>query len=159
MENNLYQQDDNKKVIEFVTLILGNQKFGIIVDKVRDVLAPKDLAKIPLTPPEIAGSLNLRGRIVTALDTRVILGLGKSADYTKSMNLVIEYNQDNSYSLLVDEVQEVFTIEVSKLLPNPENMSSIWKEFSLGIYSQNEELIVILDTTKMINHLLNRGTL
>ena len=60
---------------DFVTFTIADQLFGIPVLKVQDVLSAHNITRIPLAPPEIAGSLNLRGRIVTAMDVRLRLGL------------------------------------------------------------------------------------
>ncbi len=62
---------------DFVTFIIKGQLFGIPVLKVQDILTPNNIAAIPLAPPEVKGSINLRGRIVTVVDVRVRLGLGK----------------------------------------------------------------------------------
>ncbi len=66
-----------KDLEDFVTFFVNNQMFGIPVLKVQDILTPDRIAPIPLTPPEIRGSINLRGRIVTVVDVRVRLGLEK----------------------------------------------------------------------------------
>ena len=66
-----------KDLEDFVTFFINNQMFGIPVLKVQDILTPDRIAPIPLTPPEIRGSINLRGRIVTVVDVRVRLGLEK----------------------------------------------------------------------------------
>jgi purine-binding chemotaxis protein CheW len=55
---------------EFLTMDVAGQLFGISVYSVRDVLAPQKITNIPLSPKEVIGSLNLRGRIVTAIDLR-----------------------------------------------------------------------------------------
>ncbi len=60
---------------DYVTMSIGDQMFGIPVLTVQDVLGPQNIARVPLAPPEVAGSLNLRGRIVTAIDVRPRLGL------------------------------------------------------------------------------------
>lgn len=64
----------NKRTVDYVTMMIADQMFGIPVLQVQDVLGPQRITRIPLAPPEIAGSLNLRGRIVTAIDVRVRLG-------------------------------------------------------------------------------------
>lgn len=64
-----------KDLEDFVTFFINNQMFGIPVLKVQDILTPDRIAPIPLTPPEVRGSINLRGRIVTVIDVRVCLGL------------------------------------------------------------------------------------
>ena len=60
---------------EFVTVTIADQRFGIPVLSVQDVLTEQRLTHIPLAPPEIVGALNLRGRTVTAIDVRIRLGL------------------------------------------------------------------------------------
>jgi len=60
---------------EYVTFVIAGQLFGIPVLKVQDILSSSQITRIPLAPPEISGSLNLRGRIVTAMDVRRRLGL------------------------------------------------------------------------------------
>lgn len=60
---------------EFVTFHIAGQLFGIPVLIVQDILLPENIASIPLAPPEVRGSINLRGRIVTVIDVRVRLGL------------------------------------------------------------------------------------
>lgn len=64
---------------EFVTFNIAGQFFGIPVLIVQDILLPEKIASIPLAPPEVRGSINLRGRIVTVIDVRVRLGLESRA--------------------------------------------------------------------------------
>ena len=59
----------------YVTVVTGGQLFGLKLERVRDVFVPRGLSEVPLAPPEVAGLLNLRGRIVTAIDLRRRLGL------------------------------------------------------------------------------------
>src|ERR1043165_10058422 len=65
---------------DYVTMSIGSQMFGIPVLNVEDVLGPQQITRVPLAPPEVAGSLNLRGRIVTAIDVRLRLGMPKKED-------------------------------------------------------------------------------
>ena len=65
----------SETIIEYVTATVGGQLFGLPISRVQDVFVPERLARVPLAPPEIAGLLNLRGRIVTAIDMRRRLGL------------------------------------------------------------------------------------
>src|SRR5918911_2201202 len=76
---------------DFVSVTISGQLFGIPVLQVQDVLGPQRITPIPLAPREIAGSLNLRGRIVTAIDMRVRLGLAASAERDKRMSVVVEH--------------------------------------------------------------------
>ena len=91
----------------FVTATLSGQLFGVPVLSVHDILSPHALTDIPLASAEVAGALNLRGRIVTAIDLRVRLGM-PPADRGKSMGIVVEHLGE-PYSLLIDEVGEVLS--------------------------------------------------
>ena len=64
-----------EQLIEYVTVVIGDQLFGLPISRVQDVFMPDRLTRVPLAPPEIAGVLNLRGRIVTTIDMRRRLGL------------------------------------------------------------------------------------
>ena len=85
----------------FVTLDLAGQLCGVPVSRVRDVLRHQPIAPVPLAPPEVAGNLNLRGRIVTAIDLRRRLRLPAGQ---QPMALVTE-NESDLYALLVDQVR------------------------------------------------------
>src|SRR3954470_14795512 len=74
----------------FVTLTVADQLCGVPVLSVRDILGEQTITRIPLAPPEIAGSLNLRGRIVTAIDLRCRLQLPPAPDGHKRMSVVTE---------------------------------------------------------------------
>jgi len=70
---------------EFVTFNIAGQLFGIPVLIVQDILVPENIASIPLAPPEVRGSINLRGRIVTVVDVRVRLGLERREIRTETV--------------------------------------------------------------------------
>ena len=74
----------------FVTLTVADQLCGVPVMAVRDILGPQAITRIPLAPPEIAGSLNLRGRIVTAIDLRRRLRLPPAPPGAPRMSVVVE---------------------------------------------------------------------
>src|SRR5712672_4145922 len=78
-------------VSEFVTAMIGGQLFGLPISRVQDVFMPDRITRVPLSAPEIAGVLNLRGRIVTAIDMRRRLGLGPAGEAGKRMAIGIEY--------------------------------------------------------------------
>ena len=65
---------------EYVTAVIGGQLFGLPISRVQDVFMPERQTRVPLSPAEIAGVLNLRGRIVTVVDMRARLGLPKNDD-------------------------------------------------------------------------------
>jgi purine-binding chemotaxis protein CheW len=134
---------------ELVTVTVGGQLFGIPVLQVQDVLGPQRITRIPLAPAEIAGSLNLRGRIVTAIDVRVRLGLAQTADAAGRMSVVVDHAGE-LYSLLVDQVGEVLTIELSACERNPGTLDAFWRDVSAGIYKLEGQLLVVLDVPRLL---------
>ena len=135
---------------EFVTMTIASQLFGIPVLQVQDVLGPQRIARIPLAPAWVAGALNLRGRIVTAIDVRRRLGLARSEGHGTQMSIVIEHN-DELYSLIVDEVGQVIACQAGAIAPNPPTLDPIWREISMGIVQLDDCLLVILDVEKVFD--------
>jgi purine-binding chemotaxis protein CheW len=134
---------------EFVTLTLGDQLCGISVHEVRDVLGDQPITSIPLAPPEIAGCVNLRGRIVTVIDVRRQLGLPPATNATGRMSLVAERGGD-LYALLVDRVIEVVRLGASRMEPPPPTLQPGWAAFSSGIYRLDRRLLVALDVGRLL---------
>ena len=136
--------------IQYVTVKIGNQLFGIPVLEIEDIIGPQNVTFIPRASQIILGALNLRGRIVTAIDMRRRLGLMETDESLTRMNVVIERNGD-LYSLVVDEVGEVLTLEDAGLEPHPPTMRSSVREVSTGIHRLDKALMVALDVEKVLD--------
>ncbi len=133
----------------FVTFSIKDQMFGIPVLQVQDILTPTTIASVPLAPPEVKGSINLRGRIVTVIDVRVRLGLEKREDATESMGVTIEH-QHELYTLLVDKVGDVIGLAQDSYESNPGTLDSLWREFASGVYRLEGKLMVVLDVERLL---------
>ncbi len=131
-------------------MYIEGQMFGIPVLTVQDVLGPQKITRIPLAPREVAGSLNLRGRIVTAVDVRLRLGLRNQGGESKGMSVVVDQGGE-LYSLLVDQVGEVLSLPAAKFERNPPTLDPMWREFSAGIYRLEDKLLVVLDVAKLLD--------
>jgi purine-binding chemotaxis protein CheW len=135
---------------EFVTFRLAKKLLGIPVLSVHDVLKQQPITRTPLAPDWIAGVLNLRGRIVTAIDLRCRLGLpARTSSDGKGMSIVIEHRGE-PYSLLIDQIGEVLTLEDSQFERNPVTLDAMWRQISGGIYRLDEELMVVLDVHQLL---------
>lgn len=143
-------EDNNGEQLEYVTLTIGGQWFGIPVLSVQDVLGPQNIAMIPLAPPEVAGSLNLRGRIVTAIDPRVRLGLPKREENETVMSVVVEHLGE-LYSLLIDQVGEVLKLPSNRFEHNPASLDPRWRDISTGIYRLDDRLVIVIDIERLLN--------
>jgi len=133
---------------DFLTLTIAGQRFGLPVASVQDVLGPQKITRIPLSPPEIAGALNLRGRIVTAVDIRRRLGL--PAAEAGGMSVVVEHHGE-PYSLMIDSVSEVLSLPAQAFEANPPTLNPRWREVSAGIYRLNEGLLVVLEIDRLLD--------
>lgn len=132
-----------------VTLTIADQLCGVPVQSVRDILGEQVITRIPLAPRDIAGSLNLRGRIVTAIDLRRRLGLPDAPPGQPRMSVVAEQGGE-LYALLVDSVSEVMTLSQSSFERNPPTLPPSWAAFSAGIYRLQDRLLVVLDVGRVL---------
>ena len=132
-----------------VTLTVGDQLCGVPVLAVRDILGEQTITRIPLAPLEIAGSLNLRGRIVTAIDLRRRLHLPAPPAGQARMSVVAEQGGE-LYALLVDQVSEVLSLDASTFERNPPTLEKSWAAFSTGIFRLDGRLLVVLDVSRLL---------
>src|SRR3954463_4347617 len=137
-------------VAEYVTAMIGGQLFGLPISRVQDVFMPERLTRVPLSEPEIAGVLNLRGRIVTVVEMRRRLGLPHRSDGKPSMAVGIELKGE-SYGLLIDTVGEVLKLGEATLEPNPVNLDGKLARVSAGVHRLDRQLMVILDVESVLN--------
>lgn len=135
---------------DYVTVSIANQLFGIAVRDVQDVFSPQAVTRVPLAPPEVGGVLNLRGRIVTAIDVRARLGLPGRKGALSSMAVGIEKDGE-SYGLIIDEIGEVVRLEPGKLERSPENLDPRWRKVSKGVYRLEDTLLVVLDVDLLMS--------
>ncbi len=133
---------------EYVTAMIGGQLFGLPILHVQDVFIPERLTRVPLAPPEIAGVLNLRGRIVTLIDLRVRLGLPVSE---KAAMAVGVEQRGESYGLLIDSVGEVFKLDDVTREPNPINLDPRLARVSAGIHRLEGQLLMVLDVERVLD--------
>jgi purine-binding chemotaxis protein CheW len=134
---------------EYVTFTVAGQLFGFPVVEVQDVLGPHPITPVPLGPGEVAGSLNLRGRIVTVIDMRRRLGLAAEGDPSRKMSIVVEYRGD-LYSFLVDAIGDVLSFDNVQCEANPSTLEPVWREVSSGICRLADSLLIVLDVHRLL---------
>lgn len=134
---------------EFVTVQLAGQCLGIPVLAVHDVLKAQTITRIPKAPPSVAGVLNLRGRIVTAVDLRIHLGFEEREEEAETMSIVVEHNGD-PFSLLIDSVGEVLALPDEQFEKTPVTLDERLRAVSSGIYRLEEGLMVVLDVARLL---------
>ena len=135
---------------EYVTATVAGQLFGLPIARVQDVFVLDRLTRVPLAAPEIAGVLNLRGRIVTAIDLRRRLGLAPAAEARKRMAIGIEYKGE-SYGLLIDVIGEVLNLPSCGREGNPVNLEPQLARVSAGVHRLEDRLLVVLDIDRVLD--------
>lgn len=140
---------DTHDLDEYITATVAGQLFGLPILRVQDVFAPERLTRVPLAGPEIAGLLNLRGRIVTLIDVRKRLGLTGADSEHAAMAIGVE-SHGESYGLLVDEVGEVLKLDDAERQANPVNLDLRLAHVSAGIFRLEHQLLVVIDVDRML---------
>ena len=136
-------------VTEFVTTYIGDQLFGLPIERVQDVFMPDRLTRVPLAMRDIAGVLNLRGRIVTAVDMRERLGLEKRDRSKIPMAVGVEYRGE-SYGLLIDSIGEVLKLADDSREVNPVNLDPRMAKMAGGVHRLDGQLMVVLDVDRVL---------
>lgn len=134
---------------EYITAEIGGELIGMPILRVQDVFIPEGPTRVPLAPPEIAGVLNLRGRIVTLVDMRRRLGLSGGSDKS-SLAIGVELRGE-SYGLLIDAIGEVLKLDEDAREPNPVNLDPRLARVSTGIHRLNDRLLLVLDVDRVLD--------
>ena len=140
----------SENVVEYVTAMIGGQLFGLPISRVQDVFVPERLTRVPLAGPDIAGLLNLRGRIVTVIDMRRRLDLPAQQGAGRPMAVGIEYNSE-SYGLLIDTFGVVIKVADDTREDNPVNLDARLARVSAGVHRLDGRLLVILDVERVLD--------
>lgn len=140
-------REDNHS--QFVTVRIAGQLFGLPIWSVHDVFVPQRITPVPLAPAEVDGVLNLRGRIVTAINMRRRLDVPLRDNDEDVVAVGVDY-QGEVYGLLVDEVGEVLTLEKSRLTTNPPNLDHRWGAMTNGVFQLEGELMAVLDVDSVL---------
>lgn len=150
LTSQMQQTAANTAITEYVTVWIDKQLFGLPISRVQDVFMPDRLTRVPLAAAEIAGVLNLRGRIVTAIDMRRRLGMQPAETGRMRMAVGTECNGE-SYGLLIDSVGEVLRLADDTLQTNPINLDRRLERVSAGVHRLDGQLLVVLDVDRVLD--------
>lgn len=139
-------QNDIKQYCGFK---VGEDTFAISVLNIQEILRDQGLTSIPKAPKVIKGLINLRGQIVTAVSLRLLFGLEESTSNSQ-MNIIVQHEED-LYSIVVDEVLDVITVDNSTYEPTPDNIDKKIREFISGVHKLDNNLLIVLDFHRVLN--------
>ncbi len=145
----------NRPAERVATLFIGGQTFGVSLLEIRDILTLEHIFSIPLAPPTILGSINLRGRIVTVINLRECLGLKSTpiGDGALRYCMTVEF-RGCLYGLLVDRIGDIVQVSEELRKPVPSTLSSNWRSICSGIYLVENALLLQLNTASLLDQLL-----
>jgi purine-binding chemotaxis protein CheW len=143
------QSSANDPLTQWVTFFLDNEKYGIKVMQVQEVLRMTDIAPVPGAPHYVLGIINLRGNVVTVIDSRKRFGLlDKEPD--DATRIVIIESGDNVVGILVDSVAEVVDLRASEIESAPNVGTDESSKYIQGVSSQDKELLILVDVDKLL---------
>lgn len=137
---------------ECLSFYMGGQMFGIMVENIQDVLSDYRISRVPLARREVLGSINLRGRIVTAIDLRNALELpdDNANDDERPPVSIVVYHGEELYALIVDRIGDVLSVNTRQLEDNPPTMRGVSRHYSRGVCRLDDRLLILLDITKLL---------
>lgn len=139
----------NDPMTEWVTFRLGNEKYGIDVMRVREVLRNTELAPVPGAPEYVIGIINLRGNVVTVIDTRERFGL-ESVEPDDATRIVIIETGDEVVGMMVDSVAEVVELRTSQIEITPNVGNDDSARFIQGVSNMEDGLLILVDLKKLL---------
>ena len=140
----------NDPEIQLVTFRLQDETYGINVMQVQEVLRVAEIAPVPGAPHYVLGIINLRGNVVTVIDTRTRFGLPLT-EVTDLSRIVVIESEAQVVGILVDSVAEVVDLRLSEIdsAPNVGNEES--SRYIQGVASMDSALLIVVDLNKLLS--------
>lgn len=135
--------------LQLVTFEVGNEEFAIDILKVREINRLMELTRVPQSPPDVEGVINLRGRIIPVIDLRRRFGIGEAKRDDKTRIVVVEVNK-RVLGFLVDCVHEVLRINSDIVDQAPTTACGLRSDYVAGVAKLSDRLIILLDIEKLL---------
>ncbi len=139
----------HEKNRQYATFFLDDHFLGVEVEKVQEILNVQDMTRVPLAPPVIAGLINLRGHIVTAIDLRTKLGFASRPEGLWTKSLVV-LTADGPVDLLVDQIGDVIEVLPDLFESCPETLDEQFGSVIDGVYKLKERLLLVLNIDSIV---------
>lgn len=148
--NNQAVDTSNDPILQWVTFRLDNETYGINVMQVQEVLRVTEIAPVPGSPDYVMGIINLRGNVVTVLDTRRRFGLAPN-EMDDSTRIVVIEAEENVVGILVDSVSEVVELRRSAVESSPNVGNDESSKYIEGVANHDGELLILVDINKLLS--------
>ena len=144
------EEKTSEEVFQWVTFKLENEVYGVNVMQVQEVLRYTEIAPVPGAPDYVLGIINLRGNVVTVIDTRLKFGL-MPAEVTDSSRIIIIEAEKQVVGILVDSVAEVVYLKASEIDPAPSVGTEESARFIQGVSNRKEDPLILVDLNKLLS--------
>jgi purine-binding chemotaxis protein CheW len=138
------------RTAQYCAFFVDDLYCGVAIDQVREVTRQLEITPVPLAPAGIQGLLNLRGRVVTAIDLRRRLGLPPREADAMATNVIVRVDGED-ISLLVDEVDDVYDLALDAFEDAPQTVSANARRFLRGVYKFDSRLLLSLDVDRVLD--------
>jgi len=139
----------NEELQRWVTFELDSEIYGISVSEVREVLRYSDIAPVPGAPIFVVGIINLRGNVVTVIDTRCRFGL-PTKEVNDDTRIIIIDIEDQEVGILVDSVAEVVDLDANAIEAAPNVGNEDTSRYIKGVTSMEGNLLILVDVNKLL---------
>ncbi|HFF3125066.1 TPA: chemotaxis protein CheW, partial [Vibrio cholerae] len=141
------KEKSNDEVLQWVTFQLEEETYGINVMQVREVLRYTEIAPVPGAPDYVLGIINLRGNVVTVIDTRSRFGL-MQGEITDNTRIIVIESERQVIGILVDSVAEVVYLRSSEIDSTPSVGTDESSKFIQGVSNRDGKLLILVDLNK-----------
>jgi len=138
---------------KFLTFLMANEKYGLEILKVREIMGMMDVTSVPTTPPFVRGVINLRGKVIPVVDLRLKFGLEAKEDTQRTCIIVVHLThtaQEMTMGIIVDEVSDVLDIDQNQIEPPPSFGANIRTDFILGMGKVDQKVMTMLDIDRVL---------
>ncbi|MBC3763802.1 chemotaxis protein CheW [Quadrisphaera oryzae] len=132
-----------------LTFELAGALYGLEVEQVQEVLRAQKVTRVPLHSAAIAGLINLRGEVVTAIDLRARLSMPARPEGQDAVNIVVRLHGE-SISLLVDSIADVVELDDRSFEPVPDTLDGEVRDLIRGAYKTEGRLLLALDVNRAV---------
>jgi len=138
---------------KFLTFLMANEKYGLEILKVREIIGMMDVTSVPTTPSFVRGVINLRGKVIPVIDLRLKFGIEAKEDMQKTCIIVVHLvrpAQEMTMGIIVDEVSDVLDISQDQIEPPPSFGANIRTDFILGMGKVDQKVVTMLDIDRVL---------
>ena len=135
---------------QLATFWLDGDLYGVEVEHVQEVLRSQGITRVPLAPPAVAGLINLRGQVVTAIELRERLGRRPRPEGQEAVVIVVRLHGE-AVSLLVDAIADVVDVDPADFEAPPDTLDGSARELIRGAFKLDGQLLLALDVQKAVS--------